>query len=159
SIPEDLDLIRNRNAVGVDDEEAARFLESVDGNLGLESFMEDRAVFISYRRSDAEEVAKKIESYLWTQRCPPFLDTLQIPGGEVVQQKVLDALHQKDFVLFLDSPGARGSAWVRAEIVEAFLQRIPVCTVRVRPGQTHLDILRDRPGVDWNEADPHNLEM
>jgi hypothetical protein len=159
AIPPELALFRDRNAMGVAPEDAGRFLESVDGNLGLGSFMESREVFISYRRSDGEQVAREIERYLWTQRCAPFLDTVQIPGGRVVQEKVMSALHKKDFVLFIDSPDARNSEWVRAEILEAFLQRIPVCAVRLTPGTSHLDILRDRPAVDWDPADPHNLEM
>jgi hypothetical protein len=158
SIPTDLEVIRSRNAVGVAPEDAPRFLESVDGYLGMESFLENREVFISYRRSDSEQAARAIEAYLWTQRCVPFLDTLQIPGGQVVQEKVMAALHQKDFVLFLDSPDAGNSDWVRAEVLEAFLQRIPVRVVRMTPGQMNIDLLRDRQFVDWNPANPHNLE-
>jgi hypothetical protein len=158
TIPTDLEVIRNRNAVGVAPMDAPRFLESVDGNLGLNSFLENLEVFISYRRSDAEPVARALEAYLWTQRCRSFLDTVQIPGGTVVQQKIMDALHKKDFVLFLDSPDAKDSEWVRAEILEAFLQRIPVAAVRLTPGQTNIDLLRDRPWVEWDEPNPHNLD-
>jgi hypothetical protein len=159
SIPPQLSLLRNRNAMGVAPEDTARFLESVDGNLGRESFLANREVFISYRRSDAEQQARAIEDYLWSQRCAPFLDTIQIPGGQVVQEKVMQALHRKDFVLFLDSPDARGSEWVRAEILEAFLQRIPVCTVRLDPYRLHLELLQNRPSIVWDEKNPQILDM
>jgi len=159
TMPDSLDVLRSRNAMAVTPPvELARLRESVEGNLGLGAFVQDREVFISYRRKDAADVAREIESYLWTQRCVPFLDTIQIPGGAVVQRRVMEALHQKDFVLFIDSPDAANSAWVRAEILEAFAQRIPACSVRLHNPGGNSDLLDRRPSMAWNSADPNRLE-
>jgi hypothetical protein len=158
TLPESLDLLLSRNAMAVTPPaELARLCESVEGNLGLGAFVQDRAVFISYRRSDAEAVAREIEDYLWTQRCVPFLDTIQIAGGQVVQPRVMEALHQKDFVLFIDSPDAANSDWVRAEILEAFARRIPACSVRVNTPGGNTDLLDRRPSMVWNAANPNRL--
>jgi hypothetical protein len=159
SIPPDLDVLRARNAMGVSSADVDRLRESIEGNLGLGAFMEDKEVFISYLRKDAEPVARAIETYLSSQRYSPFIDTRDIPGGAVVQERVMRALHRKDFVLFLDSAHAGNSPWVRAEIIEAFSQRIPVCTVRTDPNQAHLGLLRDRPSVTWDPANPNRLEL
>jgi hypothetical protein len=158
TLPETLDLLRSRNAMAISPPaELDRLRESVEGNLGLGAFVQDRSVFISYRRSDAEAVAREIEAYLWTQRCVPFLDTIQIPGGVVVQARVMEALHQKDFVLFIDSPDAGNSDWVRAEILEAFARRIPACSVRLHTPGGNTDLLDRRPSMAWDSNDPNRL--
>ncbi len=128
------------------------------GHLGLESFVRNRQVFISYRRSDAEEVAQEIEQFLWSRRCVPFLDTIQVEGGVVVQDEVMEVLHQKDFVVYIDSLDASESPWVLAELNEALAERIPVCMVRIDPGRVHLDLLRDAPSMIWDPSNPRNLE-
>ena len=107
-IPANAKLLGSRNAIGLAPDEE-RFLETVRGHLGLESFVRHRQVFISYRRTDAEAVAQDIEQFLWTRRCVPFLDTIQLEGGVVVQDKVIQALHEKDFVVYIDSPDASAS--------------------------------------------------
>jgi len=99
-IPANAQLLGSRNAIGLAPNEE-RFLETVRGHLGLESFVRHRQVFISYRRTDAEAVAQDIEQFLWTRRCVPFLDTIQLEGGVVVQDKVMQALHEKDFVVYM----------------------------------------------------------
>jgi hypothetical protein len=158
SLPDTLDLLRSRNAMAVSPaEEHERLRQSVEGNLGLEAFIEDRAVFISYRRTDAEPIAREIESYLWSKRCVPFLDTIQIGGGKTVQDTVMKALHDKDFVLFIDSPDAANSPWVRAEILEAFARRIPVCSIRVPMLKENTDLLERRPWMAWDSADVNRL--
>jgi hypothetical protein len=143
SIPQELEFLRSRNAMGVDPGGSARFLESVFGYLGLESFIKRRQVFISYRRSDAEQVAEEIEGFLWTRRCVPFLDTVQLTGGEVVQPEVMRNLHEKDFVLFLDSPDAKGSPWVRAESS----RRSPGASRSARSGWTPVRLISTSSGT------------
>jgi hypothetical protein len=156
-IPANAQLLGSRNAIGLAPNEE-RFLETVRGHLGLESFVRHRQVFISYRRTDAEAVAQDIEQFLWTRRCVPFLDTIQLEGGVVVQDKVMQALHEKDFVVYIDSSDASASPWVLAELTEALAQRIPVCMVRIDPGRVHLDLLRDAPSMIWDPSNPRNLD-
>jgi TIR domain len=157
SMPPGTEVLSSRNAVGLNPNED-RFLDSVRGHLGLESFVGHRQVFISYRRSDAERVALKIEDFLWSRRCVPFLDTIQIEGGAVVQDQVIKALNQKDFVVYIDSPDAGKSPWVLAELTEALSQRIPVCMVRLDVGRVHHDLISNVPSMVWDETNARTLD-
>ena len=116
SIPPAFQALQARNAVGASPADAGRLMEAVRGNLGLESFLRQRKVFLSYRRSDAAAAAQAIYEFLWGQKCAMFLDQWQLPGGAVVQPEIMLELHDKDFVLFIDSPEARDSRWVEAEL-------------------------------------------
>ncbi len=157
TIPAALNALQLRNAVGVSPADVDRLLEAVRGYLGLESFLRDRKVFISYRRSDASLAAEAVYDYLWTQKCAAFLDKWQLPGGALVQAEIMQELHDKDFVLFIDSPDARTSPWIDAELSEAVIQRIPVGVLRLEPGRVYTDLASNSPSTDWEPQDPHNL--
>lgn len=156
-LPDSLSVLSERNAVSLEPADGPTLLESVEGYLGLTSFVSRRKVFISYRRSDGREQAEEIEAYLWAHRIPPFLDTNQIEGGAVVQERIVQEIQDKDLVLLVDTPDVASSKWVAEEIKEALLRRIPVCVVTTKD-VLHFPLLGAVPRVRWNAADPQNLE-
>lgn len=157
-IPLSHSSLRVRNAVGLMPGSGQQLVDTTRGYLGLQSFARDQKVFISYRRSDAEAPANQIEQYLWSQRYTVFLDTRQVPGGEVVQEDIMKDLRDKDFVLFIDSPDASSSPWVQAELVESLRCRIPVCAVCLDADTRHVPLFEDIPRVNWEPEHPGNLQ-
>ena len=127
NIPE----IEPLNAVGWQPGDGGAILDAVRGYLGLAAFPRKKKVFISYRRADGEAIAQRLYKYLRRHEYQPFLDTLQIEAGVPVQARIMEEIADKDFVLLIDSPQARNSLWVEAEIVEALRQRIPVRALAV----------------------------
>ncbi len=119
------------SAVGWQPGDGGAILATVRGYLGLEAFPRKKKVFISYRRQDGEEIAQRIYKYLRRHEYEPFLDVFQIEGGVPVQPRIIEEIADKDFVLLIDTPMARCSRWVRAEIVETLNQRIPVRALSV----------------------------
>ncbi len=132
-VPPAFEVVGERNAKGLNQDGGAELLESVCACLGLAAKDRLRQVFISYRRVDGTAAATEIEAYLWTQRCAAFLDTIQVEGGDPVQEVIMNALRDKDFVLFIDSPAAADSPWITAELNAALQSRIPVAVVVRRP--------------------------
>jgi hypothetical protein len=156
-IPPGLTVISDRNAVGLKDTDGPNLVETVRGHLGLEAFARSKKVFISYRRSDAKEIATLLYDYLWSEHFQVFVDTRQIEGGAEVQKEIIGQIEDKDFVLLLDSPDAGSSRWVQEEVVQALARRIPVCAVSIG---THdgLPLARGLKRVSWDPPDPQNLE-
>jgi TIR domain len=157
SLPKFLESLRERNALSVKPGEGPSLAETVEGYLGLASFAQDRKVFISYRRSDGKRHAEEIYDYLWLQRYQVFMDTFQIEGGVVVQDRIKQEISDKDLLLLIDSPAAASSKWVIAEVVEAATHRIPICAVLTTPA-LNLQLVRDIKHVSWVDGDPKNLE-
>lgn len=157
-LPDSLGVLSERNAVSLEPADGPTLLESVEGYLGLTGFVSKQKVFISYRRSDGRRQAEKIESHLWDHRIPAFLDTNQIEGGAVVQERIVQEIQDKDLLLVVDSPDAASSKWVAEEIKEALLRRIPVCVVTTT-GVLHFPILAGVPRVRWKGAARRNLEL
>ena len=151
TVPASHRALGTRNAVGLEPDGGRRVVDAVRGYLGLESFTRDRQLFISYRRSDGQQIADQIEPHLWSERYMVFLDTRQVAGGEVVQDTIMQDLQAKDFVLLIDTPDAGQSRWVQAELIEALRCRVPVCAVRSDPDTCHLSLAADIPYVNWND--------
>jgi hypothetical protein len=158
TIPATHTILGARNAVGLQPGDGEAVKQAVRGYAGLESFALDKRVFVSYRRSDAQEVADAVEQYLWSQRFQVFLDTQQVPAGADVQPIVMEQLRDKDFVLLIDSPDAGTSEWVIAEITEAIRQRIPICALCLDSNVRHVPLSQDAPVVLWEPDNPHNLQ-
>jgi hypothetical protein len=162
SIPANFSAIGERNAEGLQPGDGRRVVEAVRNYLGLEvSLREQRKVFISYRRSDAEATAEQIFEDLWAAKYFTFLDKNQLPAGEVVQSRVMSSLAEMDFVLLIDSPDAGRSPWVMAEVTYALERGIPVCAVGLDPSGTtlHLPIAGHTLHLFWDPAlgDAENL--
>lgn len=158
SIPAGLEFLSARNARGLQPGDGASIVESVRQWLGFAAANRLRKVFISYRRADSQAAAEQIETYLWSKKCQVFLDTVQIDGGEPVQEVIEEALHDMDFVLFLDSGGVAGSRWIIEELNVALTHRIPVAVVRMDPPQQYISLLGSVPAVDWDASQPDRCE-
>lgn len=149
--------ISERNATGLEPDGGAALLAAVRGHLGLESFARDQKVFLSFRRSDAEPLARELYDYLWSQRFETFLDLLQIEGGGVVQEVIMESIGRMDCVLLIDSPDVVNSRWVEAEIQEALRLRIPVCRICFEE-RIFLPLYSEAPRLHWDPSDPLRTE-
>ncbi|SPF41055.1 conserved hypothetical protein [Candidatus Sulfopaludibacter sp. SbA4] len=145
--------ISERNATGLEPDSGVALLAAVRGHLGLESFARDQKVFVSFRRSDAEPLARELYAYLWGQRFEAFLDLFQIEGGGVVQDIVMESIGRMDCVLLLDSPDVVNSRWVEAEIREALRLRVPVCRIQFED-RIFLPLYSESPQLRWDSEDP-----
>ncbi len=159
-IPAGFERISERNAKGLNDKKA--LIEALRENLGLASRERQQSVFISYRRSDAEPIAKAVHKYLKKQGYAVFLDTASISGGEVVQEAITEDLRGKDFVLFLDSPEAAASQaaahWINEELYYALMMQIPIAVVRTKPPESYITLPGPVRSMDWRDDDPKRLE-
>jgi hypothetical protein len=72
-------------------------------------------VFISYSHEDAAW-AQKLKASLDGPGCAVFLDDARLTGGEKWEQSLSDAVRNSKHLLFLSSPAARDSDWVRREV-------------------------------------------
>jgi hypothetical protein len=80
---------------------------------------EDRRVFLSYRRTDATDLAEQFRTALGDQRWDVFLDRFSVPPAVDFQARLDRELADKAFVLLLESPMASASAWVGHELAFA----------------------------------------
>ena len=85
--------------------------------------MEIFDVFISYRRSDGTELAKKINEYLTEKGLVVFFDTEKIESGDSFPQRINNALQQAPNYLLVATPKVfqfkDGEDWVRHEMAAA----------------------------------------
>jgi len=83
-----------------------------------------RRIFISYRRSDAEGVARQLYDRYTKLSFDVFLDDVSIQHGVNFQTELRRWLDDADAVLLLISPDIASSRWVREEIEFACTRRI-----------------------------------
>lgn len=152
TIPE----IEPLNAIGWQPGDGAAVLDAVRGYLGLAAFPRKKKVFISYRRQDGGTIAQRLYKYLRQHEYEPFLDVFQIEAGAPVKSRIMQEIVDKDFVLLIDTPLARDSSWVRAEIVEALNQRIPVRALAVGQSDPY-PLIPDIERLTWNDSDRRML--
>lgn len=86
----------------------------VFGLIGVSS--PDQKIFISYRRSNTEEMAIQLFNALGQARFDVFLDRFSITPGVNFQQRLYQELSDKAMVLFLESPHFMESPWVQLEV-------------------------------------------
>lgn len=144
-----------RNAVGWQPDGQA-LLAAVRGYLGTEAFPDRRRVFLSYRRQDGAAVAQALYDHFWQHGYHPFQDIRDIEPGAVVQERIVQQIADKDFVLLIDTPLARSSRWVEAELVEALARRIPVRVLSVGQENRH-PLLAAVEHLSWDGGDPTML--
>lgn|SRR5262249_14189266 len=117
-------------------------------------------IFISYRRSDSEEICGRIYDRLAAAfgGSSIFKDVDAIPGGVDFRRTINDALAQCKIMLVIIGPGWMGALpdgrlrfadpndFVRVEVETAFLRRIPVMPILVRSAQMP-DVARFAPSL------------
>lgn len=144
-----------RNAVGWQPDGQA-LLAAVRGYLGAEAFPERRKLFLSYRRQDGAAVAEVLYDHFWQHGYHPFQDIRDVEPGAVVQERIVQQIADKDFVLLIDTPLARTSRWVEAELVEALARRIPVRVLSVGQ-ESRYPLVAAVEHLSWDGADPTML--
>lgn len=110
-IPSTLKSLRRNNAIRWDDE---RVVPDVLKYFGLTR--RQRQAFVSYKRTDSEQVAKQVAHTLFDRGYQVFLDTASVERGARFQDVLHDRLADTDLVVLLDSPNALKSEWVHEEL-------------------------------------------
>lgn len=88
-----------------------------------------RRIFISYRRKEADQVAMQLHQMFSSIGWSSFLDTENLRGGEKSQEYLYQELYDSDIVIFLNSPKAYLSPWVREELEKRSLQGMPILQI------------------------------
>jgi hypothetical protein len=118
-LPESLQVI---NALAWNDPaEAAHRIAAL---LGLVE--DERKLFLSYRRFEAEGLALQLRRALADRQFDVFLDRFSVPPGVDFQERLTEELADKSFVLLLETRTAQNSDWVQWEVSYAIDHHIPV---------------------------------
>ncbi len=78
-----------------------------------------RRIFISYKRSESAGVASQLFAEFGLKGYSPFLDSASVEGGTDFQESLWHQLADTDLIIFIDSPSAISSKWVRKELGRA----------------------------------------
>lgn len=78
--------------------------------------IQERRVFLSYRRSDSQGIACQLYRALLLKGYHVFLDLYALDGGLVFQDHLQEHLNRSDLVILLDSPHIDESCWVNHEL-------------------------------------------
>lgn len=160
TLKDELAPLRRLNAVAWEagDRPGSEVVTAICRYLGLEPFPRNCRLFISYRRSDGGEVADAIYRHFRGIGFDAFLDTEDqaIEPGEDVQDRIHEAIPEKDFLLLVDSPEAADSPWVREEVNVALSNRVDIYVVRVGDSQGFPRV-RELPTLDWGSDIERNL--
>ena len=89
-------------------------------------------LFLCHRRSDGEETTARLDRAL-AARHPEhvFRDLVTVQVGEVAQEMIEQHLATADVLVFLDTPDAGASPWVRRELELALGAHVPIVWVRL----------------------------
>jgi hypothetical protein len=87
-------------------------------------------MFISHRRKDGEELAAVIYEELVKRSEIAFRDLINITVGEEAQEIIERNLKKSDIILFLDTPKAGESKWIKKELKMALELNIPIVWIK-----------------------------
>jgi len=104
--------------------------QTISCYVGLDLFQRNRKFFISYRRKDGDKIARLVHHYFQTKSYQPFLDIVDIAGGDVLNDIIEESILDRDFLLLIDTPDAIESDWVEREIHLAIAHRIKILVLR-----------------------------
>lgn len=112
----------------------------------------ERRLFISYRQSDARNIASDLFHALIERRFNVFLDRFQTTFIENIQERIDEALEDMAFVLLLYSPDMPNSPWVDWEITRALKSQLPILVIRWTTATEEVPKIRDGnlPTVHFN---------
>lgn len=116
---------------------SGRLANRVGGMLGLRVQGRDKKIFISYRATDGEVIAKQLEAHLASVGHSPWRDEAREIDGETkilpgtpVQQEIDNALGAANLLLLIDTPFSSASSWLKHEVDTAdalLLPILPIC--------------------------------
>jgi len=113
---------------------------------------EQRRVFISYRRTEAREVAVQLHDVLSARNFDVFLDTHDIRPGAPFQEMLWHRLVDCDLVIVLDTPDYFGSKWTTQELGRALSKGIHILRL-TWPGHKPTRQLSLADGLSLDDAD------
>lgn len=101
--------------------------------------------FVSHRRLDGEDITACLcdRICLLAKRAKTFRDVVEVQVGEEAQEVIDQALAYSDILIFLQTPKASESKWIKKEVKHAMLHQIPVLWIRI--DNADLDKLDIRP--------------
>jgi hypothetical protein len=99
-------------------------------------------LFVSYRRSDAEQIARELDRALLDLQEHPVRDLAAFRTGRAIKHEIVEKPRDCDVLIFLDTPRAPSSDWVRWELALAMGMAIPIVWVQLgeRPNRDDLPV-------------------
>jgi hypothetical protein len=88
------------------------------------------ALFLSHRRADGEDLARRFWEHLLVLKQDEFRDLADLAIGDDAQRVIELRLRESDAVLFFDSPLASTSEWVGRELRIALRSGIPIVWIK-----------------------------
>lgn len=122
---------------------------------------DDMQIFISYRRIDGEEIAASFYTEFVARAEKAFRDLINIRVGGDAQNIIEENLRKSDVVVFIDTPKAGESYWIKRELSIALSLNLPIVWVRVGDpeNRTPLDAKPSAsPHFSCNESILENLQ-
>lgn len=119
----------DESARGID----GRLIRRVGAMIGLRVQTRDNQIFISYRAVDGTKIAQQLEIRLkelgycvWRDEAHEIDKETKILPGNEVQQEINVGLSGANLILFIDTPKAPESVWIKHEIDTANASLIPI---------------------------------
>jgi TIR domain len=150
------ELLHPFNALAIDPEKAfSTLVDEVLSRIWLAR--RTHKLFLSYKRSDSQAIARELWRELAFRGYEVFLDEVSIARGEDFQRELKWWLNDADFLLLLASPRLGESKWVLQEIEAANLASVGIFAL-TWPGVTGetlspLSALTDDQKIQLGEGD------
>lgn len=126
--------LRKRN-LGLDYIEtiAVIFSRKIFSKVLPSMYSETGRIFLSHRRYDGEEIAAKLcdKIKLGYTNSTVFRDVTEVDVGEEAQEEIDKAMSHCDAFVFLHTPEAHNSEWIKKELMFAIIRHIPVLWVNI----------------------------
>lgn len=115
-------------------------------------------IFISHRRIDGEDIAARLSDKLKLQGSIEFRDNNKIVVGENAQKKIDEVLTKCDVFIFMHTPEATTSEWVKKELKYAIFHNIPILWIRIdKASIKDLEIIpTEKPHLEYKSIDFKN---
>jgi hypothetical protein len=92
---------------------------------------QDLKLFLSYRRSDGEKIVRELGAALSVLQQQPIRDLAAFRTGRAIRREILQKLADCDVLIFIDTPKAPTSDWVRWELALAMGTGVPIVWVQI----------------------------
>lgn len=96
-------------------------------------YSKEGLIFISHRREDGEDLVAKLCDNLLVQykHCNHFRDVTNVQVGCEAQEKIDESMNKSDAFIFLHTPKANTSEWIKKELYFAIIRKIPILWVNI----------------------------
>lgn len=120
-------------------------------------YTENRLLFVSHKRLDGEDIAARLcdKICLLEREKHVFRDVVEVQVGEDAQQIIEERLTESDVFIFLHTPQAAGSEWIKKELQIATLYEIPILWIRIDEAEIeNLPVIpAERPHMEYRSED------